>query len=305
MSQIKESLQVEYLRDAVAQKTIERLTFMKRTFPKMLDLGCHSGNFEKALLKEDEDTKLVRDKFNEILMIDGSEGMLHRFDDCDDAIDADYNGKLNVKKLLCDEEELDHEELRKMNDSFDAVISNLSIHWINNLPLTLAKINNLLKPDGLFLASMICEDSIFELRTSLQLAEIERKGGVSMGRISPMIKVDDMTNLLKMAKFNMVTIDVEEIVVQYPNVFTIMEDLQLMGENNANKLPLEMLSKDVLISTEAIYKKLHGVNDEEVGCVLPLTFRIMFIVGWKESKNQPKPLERGTGDVNLKEALGM
>lgn len=289
-----QSEQVEYLRNETAKRAIERLAFIKRSFPRVLDLGCHSGNFENELYNgQDEDTKLVRDKIGEILMIDGSESSLHRWDD------KPYNKGLDIlRKVVCDEEELNHELLRKTNQ-FDAVVSNLSLHWVNELPLTLAKINGLLKPDGLFLGSMICEDSIFELRTSLQLAELERHNGMSMGRISPMIKVDDMTSLLKMAKFNMVTIDVEEIVVHYPNIFTIMEDLQLMGENNGNKVRPDALSKETLISAQSIYSALHGEEDG----ALPLTYRVMFMIGWKESETQPKPLKRGSGDVNLKDIL--
>ncbi|CCH41261.1 putative methyltransferase [Wickerhamomyces ciferrii] len=302
MAQLSKSENVEYLRDQAALKTIERLAFIKRRMPKVLDLGCHSGNFELALCDKAEDAsleqdrQLVRDKIDEILMVDGSDKMLHRWDD------EDYNRELKVNKIVVDEEKLNHPLLKK--NEFDAVISNLSLHWINELPQTLVKINNLLKPDGLFLASMICEDSIFELRTSLQLAELERKNGISMGRISPMIKVDDMTNLLKQAKFNMVTIDVEEIIINYPNIFTIMEDLQLMGENSANKISNDILSKEVLLSAQAIYEKFHGEYDDVSGkTYLPLTFRLMFMIGWKESSNQPKPLERGSGDINLKDIL--
>lgn len=290
---LSDTSKVEYLRDIVARKTIERLSFIKRDFPKLLDLGSHSGNFAKALSEgdDDEETRLVRDKIGKILMIDSSEQMLNRWDD------DSYNQNLDVQKLVVDEEELNSDVLKP--NEFDAVVSNLSLHWVNDLPSTLAKINKLLKPDGLFLGSMICEDSIFELRTSLQLAELERKNGISMSRISPMIKVDDMTSLLKVAKFNMVTIDVEEIIVDFPNIFTMMEDLQLMGENNANKQGFERIDRDVLISAQAIYSKFYG--DEGAG--LPLTFRVMFMIGWKESANQPQPLARGSGDINLKDVI--
>lgn len=285
---------VEYLRNEVAKRTIERLSFIKRDFPKLMDLGSHSGNFARVLNEgDDEDTRLVRNKIGEILMVDSSKEMLHRWDD------DPYNTELKVRKLVVDEEELNHKELE--GNKFDGIVSNLSLHWINDLPTTLKKINNYLKPDGLFLGSMICEDSIFELRTSLQLAELERKNGMSMSRISPMIKVDDMTNLLKMAKFNMVTIDVEEIIVDYPDILAMMEDLQLMGENNANKQGFENLDRDVLISAQAIYSKFYGEADVSH---LPLTFRVMFMIGWKESGNQPQPLQRGSGELNLKDVLG-
>lgn len=50
----------------------------------------------------------------------------------------------------------------------------------------LTQIRRALKPDAPFLGAVLGGDTLFELRTSLQLAEQERKGGIA-NRISPMI----------------------------------------------------------------------------------------------------------------------
>lgn len=42
------------------------------------------------------------------------------------------------------------------DQSVDLVISNMSLHWVNDLPGTFARVRRVLKPDGVFLASM-CE----------------------------------------------------------------------------------------------------------------------------------------------------
>ena len=47
------------------------------------------------------------------------------------------------------------------------------------------QIQQALKPDGLFLGAMFGGDTLFELRSALQLAEIDREGGISPN-ISPM-----------------------------------------------------------------------------------------------------------------------
>lgn len=47
------------------------------------------------------------------------------------------------------------------------------------------QIKEALQPDGLFLAALFGGDTLFELRTALQLAEMEREGGISP-HISPM-----------------------------------------------------------------------------------------------------------------------
>lgn len=105
------------------------------------------------------------------------------------------------------------------------VVSNLSLHWINDLPGCFQSIAKSLKPDGVFLASMFGGDTLFELRSSLQLAELERKGGLS-AHISPFTQVQDIGMLLHQAGFKMLTIDTDELVIGYPTMFELMYDLK-------------------------------------------------------------------------------
>ena len=185
------------------------------------------------------------------------------------------------------------------SDSFNAVLSSLSLHWVNDLPGMLSQINRILKPDSPFLAAMLGGDSLFELRTSLQLADLALRGGVST-HVSPLADVRDIGGLLTKAGFKMLTVDVDDIIVDYPNVFALMTDLQAMGENNA-ALTREPsgLRRDVMAAAEAIYRELHAEGGETV----PATFRIIYMIGWTEGQNQPKPLERGAGQLNIKDIL--
>ncbi|KAJ4306711.1 hypothetical protein N0V88_000076 [Collariella sp. IMI 366227] len=156
------------------------------------------------------------------------------------------------------------------------VLSSLSMHWINDLPGVLSQINSVLKPDSPFIGAMLGGDTLFELRTSLQLAEQERRGGISP-HVSPLADVRDVGGLMGKAGFQMLTVDVEDIVVDYPDTFALMQDLQAMGRTRA----------------------LHGNEDGSI----PATFRVIHMIGWKEGGSQPKPLARGSGQVNLKDIL--
>lgn len=104
-------------------------------------------------------------------------------------------------------------------------ISNMSLHWINDLPGCFRAIMKSLKPDGIFLASVFGGDTLFELRSSLQLAELERKGGIS-AHISPFTQVQDIGMLLHQAGFKMLTIDTDELVIGFPSMFELMYDLK-------------------------------------------------------------------------------
>jgi NADH dehydrogenase [ubiquinone] 1 alpha subcomplex assembly factor 5 len=184
-------------------------------------------------------------------------------------------------------------------NTFDAVLSSLSLHWVNDLPSVLAQINAILKPDSPFIAVMFGGDTLYELRTSLQLAELDRRGGIST-RTSPLADVRDMGGLLQHAGFKLLTVDVDDILIDFPDSFALMQDIQAMGESNA-VLGREAagIRRDVLAAGDAIYKELHGNPDGTV----PATFRLIYMIGWKEGKGQQEPLPRGSGMVSIKDIL--
>ncbi|KAL4970069.1 uncharacterized protein BDV14DRAFT_68628 [Aspergillus stella-maris] len=315
---VEESRNVDYLKDEVAMRLCERLLDIKRTFPSVLDLGANSCNIARALttpiptldstepnspdstttittdgatISEGGSTTTLAERIGNLTCIDTSPALLHR-----DA-DLPFNKLLPItRKVIPDLETLPYEP-----ETFDAVLSSLSIHWINDLPSLLAQVNSILKPDCPFIATMFGGDTLFELRTSLQLADLERRGGVSP-HVSPLADVRDVGGLLTKAGFKMLTVDVEDIVVEYPDTFALMADLQAMGENNAIvQREQGPISRDVLLANEAIYRQLHM---EEGSRGIPATFRLIYMIGWKEGEGQAQPLARGSGELNMKDILG-
>lgn len=292
----EESRETDYLKDEVAIRLSERLLDIKRHFPRVLDLGANSCNLARALVRDNPDpdpnaaeSPPLSTRIDELVAADSSYTLLHR-----DA-DHEFNKKLNItREVVADEETIPYEP-----SSFDLVMSSLSLHWINDLPGILTQINHVLKPDSPFIGAMLGGDTLFELRTSLQLAESERRGGMSP-RVSPLADVKDIGGLLQKAGFKMLTVDIDDIIVDYPDMFALMQDLQAMGEGNA-VIGREMgaIQRDVLLAGDAIYRELHGNPDGTI----PATFRVIYMIGWKEGENQPQPLARGSGDINLKDVL--
>ncbi|ROW17011.1 hypothetical protein VPNG_01236 [Cytospora leucostoma] len=265
---VEGSRQADYLKDEVAIRLCERLLDIKRHFPRVLDLGANTCNVARALTRENPDPDPARPispplaaRITELVAADPSYAQLHR-----DA-DLPFNKDLAItRQVLADEESLPYGP-----GSFDLVLSSMSLHWINDLPGILTQINHILRPDCPFIGAMLGGDTLFELRTSLQLAEQERRGGLSP-RVSPLADVRDVGGLMQRAGFKMLTVDIDDIVVDYPNTFELMQDLQLMGESNADG-------------------------------TLPATFRIIYMIGWHDSPDQPSPLPRGSGELNLKDIL--
>ncbi|KAJ5239960.1 Methyltransferase type 11 [Penicillium chermesinum] len=293
---VEESRKVDYLKDEVAMRLCERLLDIKRDFPQVLDLGANSCNIARALTMPNLDTAApegtltppLAERIQKLTCVETSRALLHRDED------LPFNKEIDLTRDTW-------RRFPYAPNSFDAVLSSLSIHWVNDLPALLAQVNTILKPDSPFIGVMFGGDTLFELRGSMQLADLERRGGVSP-HVSPLADVKDVGSLLTRAGFKMLTVDVEDIVVEFPDTFALMQDLQAMGESNAiMHREAGPLSRDVLLANEAIYRALH-MEDGAPG--IPATFRMIYMIGWKEGKDQPQPLQRGTGDINLTEVLG-
>ncbi|KAJ9069006.1 hypothetical protein DSO57_1022992 [Entomophthora muscae] len=222
---------------------------IKRRFPTIVDLGSGAGHVAK-FLEEGSTEKLI--------MCDESKLLLNR--------DEDVKYPVNTERVVYENEVLPFEE-----NSIPAVISSMALHWTNDLPGILIQINRALKPDGLFLAALLGGDTLFELRTSIQLAEQERGGGLSP-RVSPFAESRDATNLLTRAGFALTTVDVEDIVVEYPSMFHLIEDLEAMGDSNGILVRNPFIKRDTLIAAAAIYEAAHGNEDGTV----PATFQVRY-----------------------------
>ncbi|XP_011880492.1 PREDICTED: NADH dehydrogenase [ubiquinone] 1 alpha subcomplex assembly factor 5 [Vollenhovia emeryi] len=267
----------DYIKDEVGDRLADRIFDIKRKFGRALDLGCGRGHVSKRILSE---------SVEELVLADMSPGLLRQ---------AETTEGVKVSREVVDEESPAFEP-----DSFDMVISCLSLHWVNDLPGCLRRVNGSLKKDGVFLAAVFGGDTLYELRSSLQLAEFERHGGISP-HISPFVEIRDIGSLLTRANFTMLTIDTDEIVIGYPSMFELMWDLKGMAESNAARNRNLHLPRDTLVAAAAIYKQLYGKTKEDGTAYVPATFQIIYMLGWKPDASQPKPLERGTGQVSLKD----
>jgi NADH dehydrogenase [ubiquinone] 1 alpha subcomplex assembly factor 5 len=55
------------------------------------------------------------------------------------------------------------------------------------------------------------------------------------------------------AGFSLLTVDVDEIKVAYPDMWALVDDLRAMGEGNAILGPRRALRRDTLAAASAIY----------------------------------------------------
>ncbi|CAM9166671.1 unnamed protein product, partial [Phaeothamnion confervicola] len=186
--------------------------------------------------------------------------------------------------------------------TFDLVMSNLCLHWVNDLPRAMAEIRQALRPDGAFIGAMLGGSTLTELRRCLLLAEQEREGGMST-HTSPSAHVSDCGNLLQAAGFALTTVDTETVTVHYPSALALMEHLQGMGEGNAALSRRLTVSRDTLLAAAAAYQALYGEDDGDGSISVPASFQVCYMIGWAPHASQQQPKRRGSATRSLKDAV--
>jgi SAM-dependent methyltransferase len=193
----------------------------------------------------------------------------------------------------------DEEALPIAPTSANLIISNLVLHWTNDLPGALIQCRHTLKPDGLFLAAILGGRTLTELRQVITESEVEISGGVSP-RISPFAELADAASLLQRAGFNLPVADSDNIKVTYPDVFALMRDLRGMGETNAVLArPRHFTKRQLFLDIAERYAENFGDGDGRI----PASFQILYLTGWAPDRSQQKPLKPGSAATSLTEAL--
>ncbi len=219
----------DFLIAHILEDLVERIQDHSQKYETVLDLGCYDGEFSKSV---------VDLEIKQLIQTDLSYQML--------------------KKAKGERVQVDEEFLPFADNSFDLIVSNLNLHWVNDLPGTLLQIKRILKPKGVFIASIIGGKSLIELRKILIEAEEKLHHRVS-SHISPMIDAADASALLQRAKFLNPITDSATITVSYPNLIKLLLDLRGMAQSSCLANP-STLSREVLELAQSLYQKQFSEN---------------------------------------------
>ncbi|WP_218191357.1 methyltransferase domain-containing protein [Enhydrobacter aerosaccus] len=263
---------MSFLKREIAERLVERLDDVRRTFKRGLDLGCHGDEIAASL----DGRATVRDLVR-----------------CD--LGFAFARRIHGPAVVADEEALPFAP-----NSFDLVLSAMTLHWVNDLPGTLIQIRRCLEPDGLFLGAMLGGRTLWQLRQALAEAESEIESGLSP-RISPFADLRDAAGLLQRAGFALPVADSEKIDVEYEHALALMRELSAMGEANlVSERRRGFSRRTTLLRAAEIYADRFTAPSGRVTA----SFEVLFLHGWAPHDSQPKPLKPGTAQHRLAAALG-
>ena len=261
-----------FLKREIAERLVDRLADVRRTFPLALDLGSHGDEVATALGGHKLVEQLVRTDLG-----------------------PGFASRARGPAVVADEEFLPFASGR-----FDLVLSAMDLHWVNDLPGTLIQIARILKPDGLFLGAMLGGATLWQLRQALTAAESEIDSGLSP-RVSPFADLRDAAGLLQRAGFALPVADSETIEVEYDNALALMRDLNGMGESNlVAERRRGVTRRATLMRAAELYGERFSLPSGRVAA----SFEVLYLHGWAPHASQPKPLKPGGAAQRLADALG-
>ncbi len=194
----------------IGQRLLERLELISLQPQQVLDLGCGTGCLLKDLFS--------RYKKAHIMGIDRAEHMLQQ---------ARY--KVGHKERWWRKPQwltADTMHLPLQADSVDMILSNLMLHWCEDVSAVFAEVVRVLRPQGLFLFTTLGADTLKELRQSWQQVD-------QQAHVHTFMDMHDIGDALLVAGFRDPVMDMEMISLTYRDLQGLWRDLKQTGAQNA------------------------------------------------------------------------
>ncbi len=252
----------DFISQIMSEEILDRLSLVKREFKKCLLIGQAGHILPSAL--------------NEL----GVETV---------AADSSYRSAHSLGGVQCDEDRppfADH--------SFDLIINVATLDGVNDLPGALILARQVLKPDGLFLASFIGAESLTTLKSAMMEAEGDR---VSV-HIHPQIDIRTAGDLMSRVGFALPVVDSDSLRLRYGGFEKLIDDIRDAGGGNILKDQIRPLSRTIYQQAKLVFENRAddaGKTTEQL--------ELIYLCGWAPHPDQPVPARRGSGQMSLKDAL--
>jgi malonyl-CoA O-methyltransferase len=159
--------------------------------------------------------------------------------------------------------------------TFDLAWSNLMLQWVGNLPVALAELNRVLRPDGLVTFSTFGPDTLREVRVAF--AGIDRH--VHIGRFADM---HDIGDLLVGAGFGDPVMHMEIFTLTYADAPAMLRDLKAIGATNATRA-----RPRALMGRGRWERALTALDAARRDGRIPATFEVIYGHAWKATPKRP------------------
>lgn len=226
-------------------RILDRLSFIRMTPSSIMDLGSSTGAFTVDLHQQYPMAQLYGLDFAEQRL------QLAQKQDCP------------AKQIAADAQ-----CIPLPNQSIQMIISNLCIHWCNDLPALFKEVYRVLEHNGLFFFSCLGPDSLKELKQAW--AQID-----TLMHVHPMLDMHDIGDHLLHTGYENPVVDKEHLEIQYQHPELLLQDLKASGGTNCLQTTTTKLYTprhlDILYASYPRHSEGHYTA----------TFEVIYGMAWK------------------------
>ena len=246
------------LQERVRNELLERIAELKVTPAAILDLGAGTGHASRALKRAHPSAIVVA--------ADIAPGMLARSK-------AQSRWLRRFERVRADAYSLPFRDA-----SFDLIYSSLMLQWCDDLDTVFGEIARVLKPGGVLLFSTFGPGTLAELR------EAWGKSGDAGNHVNHFFDPHALGSALMHAGLSEPVLDVDRIVMRYPDARALMRELKAIGAHNVTAGRARGLTgRGRMEAMAAAYEEFRA------GGTLPASIEVVFGQAWGA-------LERGGRD---------
>lgn len=249
------------LQHEVESRLLERIEYFELQPSRILDLGCGTGIASHTLQE--------RFPGAQVSGLDWAAAMLRQL--------KDRKHSSRPPQAVC----ADMLQLPFAARSFDLVFSSLAIQWCNDLEALFSGLRRVMKPAGLFLFTSFGPDTLFELRTAWSQAD-------DRPHVNLFADMHDVGDQLVAVGFSEPVMDMENIVLEYRDVLSLMRELKAVGAHNmAQGRPPGLTGKGKLKRVLRAYEAFRR------GGRYPASYEVIYGAAFGPAEGQPMRTAQG------------
>jgi malonyl-CoA O-methyltransferase len=248
------------LQREVASRLLERLEFCRYEPADVLDMGCATGFSSRELAQRFQRSRVVA--------LDWSLPMLQGL----------ITGPAGVRALCAD-----MHELPLATASIDLVYSNLAISWGRDVPTIFSELRRIMRPGAMLLFTCFGPDTLMELRAAWRSVDAHP-------RVHEFPDMHDIGDELVSAGYREPAMDMEPLLLEYPDVLSLLRELRATGQVNvAADRPRGLLGRGKFGRLVEACERFRN------GDRYPASFEIIYGAAFAPEEGQP--VRTPTGDV--------